>query len=424
MRPEFDFFGRSMLLGAAVLVAVATAAGATTEAQLCATGRLKVTQIYAACRLGAAASAAKRGESPDYSRCETGLESKYALIDEKFCASQPADPSAAQIVSVLDPSLDAVSDAAVAAVAPAVDGAGFCGTGTSWDATSSTCLPTDGGGGGGGGGGGWTGMPDCAADTFLDLAQMGNAGPGYPAPQLNASCNGTTVTVQSNGIPTYTFVQITPNALQARSNTFTFTQNPVLQATTRAIPLLGMVAATVTGLPIYGANEAAFPDPYGDPIANGVLDTCGGHTGPAGDYHNHELFETCLTLDGSVDPAAPSPIIAWAFDGFPIYGSRGCTDSSCTQVVTFKSGWDATNTGTLDCTSDAQCTSAQVCALAMVGGVERNTCISKTYAWNNNAWSDKGGLYLDRCNGRTQPDGSYGYHATSTFPYTLGCYHG
>ena len=31
---------------------------------------------------------------------------------------------------------------------------------------------------------------------------------------------------------------------------------------------------------------------------------------------------------------------------------------------------------------------------------------------------------LDRCNGRTQPDGTYGYHVTSGFPYVLGCFRG
>jgi hypothetical protein len=35
-----------------------------------------------------------------------------------------------------------------------------------------------------------------------------------------------------------------------------------------------------------------------------------------------------------------------------------------------------------------------------------------------------GDQYLDQCNGRVQPDGTYGYHATSSFPYILGCYVG
>ena len=35
-----------------------------------------------------------------------------------------------------------------------------------------------------------------------------------------------------------------------------------------------------------------------------------------------------------------------------------------------------------------------------------------------------GAEFLDRCNGRVGPDGTYRYHATSTFPYILGCFRG
>ena len=31
---------------------------------------------------------------------------------------------------------------------------------------------------------------------------------------------------------------------------------------------------------------------------------------------------------------------------------------------------------------------------------------------------------LDACNGRTQPDGTYGYHVTTNFPYIIGCFTG
>ncbi len=31
---------------------------------------------------------------------------------------------------------------------------------------------------------------------------------------------------------------------------------------------------------------------------------------------------------------------------------------------------------------------------------------------------------LDECKGRIQPDGTYGYHATLTFPYIVGCLKG
>ena len=61
----------------------------------------------------------------------------------------------------------------------------------------------------------------------------------------------------------------------------------------------------------------------------------------------------------------------------------------------------------------------------MKNGVPMTACAAKDYAWENNAFTAKAGVeYLDECNGRIQPDGHYGYHITSTFPYTLGCYVG
>jgi hypothetical protein len=65
----------------------------------------------------------------------------------------------------------------------------------------------------------------------------------------------------------------------------------------------------------------------------------------------------------------------------------------------------------------------------MLDGAEVKACVSHTYVWDNNkctkASCDKGdGVYLDKCNGRIGSDGKYRYHATDTFPYVNGCYHG
>lgn len=48
-----------------------------------------------------------------------------------------------------------------------------------------------------------------------------------------------------------------------------------------------------------------------------------------------------------------------------------------------------------------------------------------TYAWDAYAYQESDAdNVLDQCNGRVQADGTYGYHATATFPYMIGCYHG
>jgi hypothetical protein len=45
--------------------------------------------------------------------------------------------------------------------------------------------------------------------------------------------------------------------------------------------------------------------------------------------------------------------------------------------------------------------------------------------WNAYAFkASSSPTVLDECNGRIQPDGTYGYHATLTFPYIVGCLKG
>ena len=241
----------------------------------------------------------------------------------------------------------------------------------------------------------------CPDEVFLDLANAPGAGPDYPAPELEAWCEDGKLIVESNGIPHYTFVPLTPNALVAQNNHWEIPLDPQLAAAPTDIPLLGIAGFSVAGLVWFGPNEGQFPDPYGDPVYNAIVDGCLGHT--AQEYHLHALNQQCLTQEGvtatpwtgpAPDPTVPSPILGFALDGFPIYGPYGCMDAECAQVVEFKSGWDQTGDPT-------------------------------TYAWDNHEWTPKvDPTYLDKCNGRSGPDGTYRYHATATFPYILGCYMG
>lgn len=274
----------------------------------------------------------------------------------------------------------------------------------------------------------------CPSGNFLDVAAAPGPGGSYPSPTLAVSCNASTVTVQTNGIPHFTFVSITPNGLSAINQTIAFPRYPQVAASTTSIPLLGTVGVTVAGIPLTGPNEAAMPDPYGDPVANAIVDGCLGHTAPGGAYHAHALVEKCLIASGLVaqpwnnpDPPtdARSPILGYALDGFPIYGPYECSDAGCATVYEALSGYDNVGYTSLDCTSSAQCTTDYVCATSMISGIKRKACIPKTYAWTNNQYSAKAGSeYLDQCNGHVGPGGDYHYHATATFPYALGCYRG
>ncbi len=243
---------------------------------------------------------------------------------------------------------------------------------------------------------------DCwQADTLLDVASAPGPGGGYPDPELSGACEGDSFVVESNQVPHYTFVALTPNELVAVETTWEITTSPEVADDPTDIPLLGLVGFTVGGTPFYGPNEAEFPDPYGDPVYNGITDGCSGHTAAA--YHNHALRQVCLTPDGLVaepwtlpdpDPSEPSPVLGWAMDGFPVYGPYGCADAECSEVVEYVSGYVQIADPT-------------------------------TYAWDAHEYEESAEPeVLDECNGHVGPDGDYHYHATATFPYILGCYRG
>jgi hypothetical protein len=237
----------------------------------------------------------------------------------------------------------------------------------------------------------WT-DPDCPQSADFVSVSAHPANSAYPDPFLSVSCDDDTLVVQSNGIPTYEYVDMTPNGLSAVDYTWEIPANPALAAAPTDIPLLGTAAFTVAGLPIFGPNEAAQPDPYGDPVYNGIVDACLGHTGQGGSYHHHALLVSCVL--SAVADDAPDMVVGYALDGFAIHGPVGCVDTECGQTATYESGWVQTGDPT-------------------------------TYAWDNHEYQQSDDpTVLDQCNGHTGPGGDYHYHATESFPYILGCFSG
>jgi len=245
----------------------------------------------------------------------------------------------------------------------------------------------------------------CPSDTFLPVGAAPGPGGAYPAPRLAVSCNATSMIVESNGIPHYTFVAITPADLAAQNLRFELPRHPEVAMRTSAIAREGTVGVAVNGAPFFGPNEGGQPagQAFGDPIHNGITDGCFGHTAMRGDYHYHALAEKCLDTSGltampwtNADPdgSSASPILGYGLDGFAVYGRFGCADVNCTRVIEFESGWEQIADPT-------------------------------TNAWDAHNYVAKAGeQYLDECNGHVGPNGDYHYHATAAFPYILGCYTG
>ena len=215
---------------------------------------------------------------------------------------------------------------------------------------------------------------------FPDLSAARTAGAGYAAPKVSATCEGGQLTVVSNGMIGYAFEAKTPNGLREQNYTWRIPISPTRAKTsTSIVNRLGTLAFTVSGIPIYGPTEGPVPqrEAYGDPVYNGILDGCKGHTGFNADYHYHAI----LAVAGC---NLNETIVGWALDGFPIYSNPGWT---------WKSGYVRTGDPT-----------SQSWAAYTYKGTARRS--------------------LDACNGRRLSDGSYRYYVTEAFPYVIGCFAG
>jgi hypothetical protein len=231
----------------------------------------------------------------------------------------------------------------------------------------------------------------CPTAAFPDLSKTEGAGSSYAKPSISVSCTSTQLKVTSNGMISFAFEPKTPNALSPQEWSWAVPLNPVKAKSVTTIKnVLGTLGFTVSGLPIYGPTEGPMPtaEAYGDPVYNKIMDTCGGHTGPGREYHHHAIFlvQQCNLSQQS--------ILGYALDGFPIYTTLGCLDSKCKKTAMMKSGYLKT------------------------GDPKTNSWSAYTYKKSTS------NTVLDSCNGRKQPDGTYGYHATTDFPYIIGCFTG
>jgi hypothetical protein len=231
----------------------------------------------------------------------------------------------------------------------------------------------------------------CPYGIFPDLSQSVGAGTGYAKPDVTVACTGSEVVVYSNGMISFPFVKMTPNSLREQNWTWRIPLAPKVASSTTSIRnVLGTLGFTVAGLPIYGPTEGPMPtsQAYGDPAYNKILDSCGGHTGPASEYHQHAIYSTTQCN------LSKQTIIGYALDGFPIYNNIGCVDIACKTTIKMTSGY------------------------LMTGNPTSNSWDAYSYTKSSKV------SVLDACNGRTEPDGTYGYHITDTFPYIIGCYKG
>ena len=157
-----------------------------------------------------------------------------------------------------------------------------------------------------------------------------------------------------------------PNSISVQNFTFRFPLEPKLAGKVTRLPM------GPTGM---ASNGVVFFNPFEMEGMNAVegysevwLDSCCGHPQQSGVYHYHK-YPSCVKSPFSDDGERHSPIIGFAFDGFPIYGPYEGADLKAMDV--------------------------------------------------------KGAAALDVCNGHSDAERGYHYHVTpGRFPYIFGGYAG
>jgi hypothetical protein len=92
----------------------------------------------------------------------------------------------------------------------------------------------------------------------------------------------------------------------------------------------GAIALAVNGIPIFNALN----NRGDDALLAGELDEFGGHSGRADDYHYHTAPLHLAQIVGQATP------IAWALDGFPIYGLTEPDGSAVSNLDEFNGHFD------------------------------------------------------------------------------------
>lgn len=160
-----------------------------------------------------------------------------------------------------------------------------------------------------------------------------------PSNVMEVAYNATDVYVGCTGIPGYTIGPWPGNPNTAGDQDWEFKITLAPQQNTGA-PLstpLGHIGVWVNGVTIFNPRDAMSYNMQNIWRQNAFyfegsgFDNCLGHPNQQSEYHTH-INPTCLYDD--TDSTVHSPIIGYAFDGFPIYGAYGHANTNGTGGIT------------------------------------------------------------------------------------------
>ncbi|OAJ93830.1 YHYH protein [Vibrio bivalvicida] len=248
--------------------------------------------------------------------------------------------------------------------------------------------------------------------------------------QTQITSSGSHCIIQSNAIPNHDFNDASASFatnVSEQSTYYEFTASPSFSGSTTALSLGTSEAILLNGVKVdllaaacygvgnertgCGQSEISNPWRY-DPMSslNGFgTDIHNAHVQPTGEYHYHGNPVAMFVQDCAGGEA--SPVIGFAADGFPIYGS--CfLDTSTNQVRKAASSYHLKTGARVDVGSYTA---------PVVGG---NVVSSNYDGQFRGDWEYSAGLGdLDECNGMTV-NGQYGYYVTDTFPWVINCFKG
>lgn len=177
------------------------------------------------------------------------------------------------------------------------------------------------------------------AITSWKINQTGATGYGnIPSNVQQIQYSANNVYVSCSGVPDYTIGPWNgnPNVPKNQNFIYKITLNPAQNTGTLVNVGLGHIGVWSNGVSVFNAKDAMSYQNQGIWNQNAIVvegpsfDNCLGHPAPNGEYHHH-LNPTCLYDDK--DSTHHSPIIGFAFDGFPIYGAYSFSNTDGTGNI-------------------------------------------------------------------------------------------
>ena len=233
--------------------------------------------------------------------------------------------------------------------------------------------------------------------------------------QVQYSTNN--VYVSASCIPGYSIGPWTanPNTPVNQNFVYKFTRNPQQNTGSPTAVGMGHTGVWTNGVSIFNVSDGMSYNNAGVWNRNAYFwegisfDDCLGHPAPNGEYHHH-VSPRCLY--NITDSTHHSPIIGFAFDGYPVYGAWAYANTNGTGgLKRMRSSYTTTTTST-------RANGPSVNSTYPVG------CFMEDYVFTSNAGD------LDFRNGRfcvtpEYPSGTYAYFVTldgnldPQFPYTM-----